>query len=172
MSSRRRIWKLTSVLRISREVSWLNSTSKRRARWFWWDREWIQRLWWTSISSTIKFDREMGKRNGYPFMISSSFLLQMYLFIWNRSSICFIFPEPLVDIVYPDSKRCCCFTKSYYRYVKGTGSLLATVQVCSSVEFYNIVFLYSLVQMKCLSWIYDHTAKSQGEGILFERATA
>ncbi|KAF6164534.1 hypothetical protein GIB67_025360 [Kingdonia uniflora] len=33
-----------------------------------------------------------------------------------------------VDIVYPDSKRCCCFTKSYYRYVKGTGSLLATVQ--------------------------------------------
>ncbi|KAJ7958750.1 tRNA (Cytosine-5-)-methyltransferase [Quillaja saponaria] len=33
-----------------------------------------------------------------------------------------------MDIVYPDSKRCCCFTKSYYRYVKGTGSLLATVQ--------------------------------------------
>lgn len=32
-----------------------------------------------------------------------------------------------MDIVYPDSKRCCCFTKSYYRYVKGTGSLLATV---------------------------------------------
>ncbi|KAJ3670878.1 hypothetical protein LUZ60_008304 [Juncus effusus] len=33
-----------------------------------------------------------------------------------------------MDIVYPDSKRCCCFTKSYYRYVKGTGSLLATCQ--------------------------------------------
>ncbi|KAF5175560.1 tRNA (Cytosine-5-)-methyltransferase [Thalictrum thalictroides] len=33
-----------------------------------------------------------------------------------------------MDIVYPDSKRCCCFTKSYFRYVKGTGSLLATVQ--------------------------------------------
>ncbi|OAY27354.1 tRNA (cytosine(38)-C(5))-methyltransferase 2 isoform X2 [Manihot esculenta] len=33
-----------------------------------------------------------------------------------------------MDIIYPDSKRCCCFTKSYYRYVKGTGSLLATVQ--------------------------------------------
>ncbi|KVH90286.1 C-5 cytosine methyltransferase, partial [Cynara cardunculus var. scolymus] len=32
-----------------------------------------------------------------------------------------------IDIVYPDSKRCCCFTKSYYRYVKGTGSLLTTV---------------------------------------------
>ncbi|KAL7596210.1 tRNA (cytosine(38)-C(5))-methyltransferase 2 isoform X1 [Lactuca sativa] len=32
-----------------------------------------------------------------------------------------------MDIVYPDSKRCCCFTKSYYRYVKGTGSLLATI---------------------------------------------
>ncbi|XP_058074564.1 tRNA (cytosine(38)-C(5))-methyltransferase 2 isoform X2 [Magnolia sinica] len=33
-----------------------------------------------------------------------------------------------MDIVHPDSKRCCCFTKSYYRYVKGTGSLLATTQ--------------------------------------------
>ncbi|KAI3896064.1 hypothetical protein MKW92_000158 [Papaver armeniacum] len=33
-----------------------------------------------------------------------------------------------MDIVYSDSKRCCCFTKSYYRYVKGTGSLLATIQ--------------------------------------------
>ncbi|XWS73089.1 hypothetical protein CRYUN_Cryun02cG0096000 [Craigia yunnanensis] len=33
-----------------------------------------------------------------------------------------------MDIVYPDSKRCCCFTKSYYRCVKGTGSLLATIQ--------------------------------------------
>ncbi|KAL8245098.1 hypothetical protein R6Q59_011356 [Mikania micrantha] len=32
-----------------------------------------------------------------------------------------------MDIVYPDSRRCCCFTKSYYRYVKGTGSLLATI---------------------------------------------
>ncbi|XLR67865.1 hypothetical protein HN51_014912 [Arachis hypogaea] len=33
-----------------------------------------------------------------------------------------------MDVVYPDSKRCCCFTKCDYRYVKGTGSLLATVQ--------------------------------------------
>ncbi|KAI3982060.1 hypothetical protein MKX01_018966 [Papaver californicum] len=33
-----------------------------------------------------------------------------------------------MDIVYSQSKRCCCFTKSYYRYVKGTGSLLATIQ--------------------------------------------
>lgn len=33
-----------------------------------------------------------------------------------------------MDIVHPDSKCCCCFTKSYYRYVKGTGSLLATTQ--------------------------------------------
>ncbi|KAL3645877.1 C-5 cytosine-specific DNA methylase [Castilleja foliolosa] len=32
-----------------------------------------------------------------------------------------------MDIVSPESKRCCCFTKSYFRYVKGTGSLLATV---------------------------------------------
>ncbi|KAK7259196.1 hypothetical protein RIF29_24796 [Crotalaria pallida] len=33
-----------------------------------------------------------------------------------------------MDVVYPDSNRFCCFTKSYYRYVKGIGSLLATVQ--------------------------------------------
>ncbi|KAI3454031.1 hypothetical protein Pfo_010694 [Paulownia fortunei] len=32
-----------------------------------------------------------------------------------------------MDIVFPESRRCCCFTKSYFRYVKGTGSLLATV---------------------------------------------
>ncbi|XP_008809597.2 tRNA (cytosine(38)-C(5))-methyltransferase 2 isoform X2 [Phoenix dactylifera] len=37
-----------------------------------------------------------------------------------------------MDIVYPDSKRCCCFTKSYYRYVKGTGSLLATSESINS----------------------------------------
>ncbi|XP_031480474.1 tRNA (cytosine(38)-C(5))-methyltransferase 2 isoform X2 [Nymphaea colorata] len=36
-----------------------------------------------------------------------------------------------MDIVFPESRRCCCFTKSYYRYVKGTGSLLATIQVHS-----------------------------------------
>ncbi|XP_078428044.1 DNA methyltransferase-2 isoform X2 [Wolffia australiana] len=35
---------------------------------------------------------------------------------------------PAMDVVFPSSKRCCCFTKSYYRYVKGTGSLLATLQ--------------------------------------------
>lgn len=39
-----------------------------------------------------------------------------------------------MDIVYPDSKRCCCFTKSYYRYVKGTGSLLATVEPKTNSE--------------------------------------
>eukprot|EP01018_Ginkgo_biloba_P022279 Gb_23570 [translate_table: standard] len=33
-----------------------------------------------------------------------------------------------MDIVFPDSRRCCCFTKSYGRYVKGTGSLLATTK--------------------------------------------
>ncbi|CAI9759560.1 unnamed protein product [Fraxinus pennsylvanica] len=56
----------------------------------------------------------------------------------NRSVNCplnqFFVPSSLVerwgsamDIVFPESKRCCCFTKSYYRYVKGTGSLLATI---------------------------------------------
>ncbi|RXH92040.1 hypothetical protein DVH24_021063 [Malus domestica] len=46
-----------------------------------------------------------------------------------------------MDIVYPDSKRCCCFTKSYYRYVKGTGSLLATLQAKRKPStFHNQVF--------------------------------
>ncbi|OEL20854.1 hypothetical protein BAE44_0018125 [Dichanthelium oligosanthes] len=40
-----------------------------------------------------------------------------------------------MDIVYPESKRCCCFTKSYYRYVKGTGSLLATSEVANFHSF-------------------------------------
>ncbi|KAG0578428.1 hypothetical protein KC19_4G022000 [Ceratodon purpureus] len=33
------------------------------------------------------------------------------------------------DVVTLDSKRCCCFTKSYGSYAKGTGSLLATKNV-------------------------------------------
>lgn len=33
------------------------------------------------------------------------------------------------DVVTEDSKRCCCFTKSYGSYAKGTGSLLATKNV-------------------------------------------
>ncbi|CAM0148026.1 unnamed protein product [Urochloa decumbens] len=41
--------------------------------------------------------------------------------------------KDFLDIVYPESKRCCCFTKSYYRYVKGTGSLLATSENVKSV---------------------------------------
>eukprot|EP00249_Psilotum_nudum_P010145 c22360_g1_i3 orf=58-1041(-) len=35
-------------------------------------------------------------------------------------------PLQVADIVTPDSQRCCCFTKSYVRFVKGTGSFLAT----------------------------------------------
>ncbi|CAA0838340.1 DNA methyltransferase-2 [Striga hermonthica] len=56
------------------------------------------------------------------------------VFVDNISYQYFV-PDSLVerwgsamDIVFPESKRCCCFTKSYFRYVKGTGSLLATVQ--------------------------------------------
>lgn len=30
------------------------------------------------------------------------------------------------DIVTPLSTRCCCFTKSYVKFAKGTGSILAT----------------------------------------------
>lgn len=48
-------------------------------------------------------------------------------------------PQIGIDIVYPDSERCCCFTKSYYRYVKGTGSLLATIMV--SFHKHHILFL-------------------------------
>ncbi|KAG8381901.1 hypothetical protein BUALT_Bualt05G0021000 [Buddleja alternifolia] len=51
----------------------------------------------------------------------------------NNTSNQYLVPSSLVerwgsamDIVFPESRRCCCFTKSYFRYVKGTGSLLAT----------------------------------------------
>uniref|UniRef100_A0A0D9V2U0 Uncharacterized protein n=1 Tax=Leersia perrieri TaxID=77586 RepID=A0A0D9V2U0_9ORYZ len=43
-----------------------------------------------------------------------------------------------MDIVYPESKRCCCFTKSYYRYVKGTGSLLATSNNLKQISKENL----------------------------------
>ncbi|RRT61799.1 hypothetical protein BHE74_00044475 [Ensete ventricosum] len=44
------------------------------------------------------------------------------------------------DIVFPESRRCCCFTKSYYRYVKGTGSLLATSGVSTLLSFCFLPF--------------------------------
>lgn len=51
----------------------------------------------------------------------------------NGKFSCFKVPDSLIDrwgdafdVVNPDSKRCCCFTKSYGRFVKGTGSFLAT----------------------------------------------
>lgn len=43
-----------------------------------------------------------------------------------------------MDIVFPNSKRCCCFTKSYGRYVKGTGSLLATSKDTLNNPFINV----------------------------------
>ncbi|GJM93935.1 hypothetical protein PR202_ga10533 [Eleusine coracana subsp. coracana] len=43
--------------------------------------------------------------------------------------------KEFLDIVHPESKRCCCFTKSYYRYVKGTGSLLAASEVANLHSF-------------------------------------
>lgn len=49
---------------------------------------------------------------------------------------CLKVSDPLIDrwgdafdVVTPNSKRCCCFTKSYGRFVKGTGSFLATEMV-------------------------------------------
>ncbi|KZV31657.1 tRNA (cytosine(38)-C(5))-methyltransferase [Dorcoceras hygrometricum] len=51
---------------------------------------------------------------------------------WGSAMASLAFKQFLImiaDIVFPESRRCCCFTKSYFRYVKGTGSLLATVPV-------------------------------------------
>ncbi|KAJ7566264.1 hypothetical protein O6H91_02G095000 [Diphasiastrum complanatum] len=58
------------------------------------------------------------------------------------------------DIVTPDSKRCCCFTKSYGRYAKGTGSFLAT----KNLE--NLDLLYQILdrkhsQQECRSTLVD-----------------
>eukprot|EP00250_Pteridium_aquilinum_P034079 c7002_g1_i1 orf=104-1327(+) len=39
------------------------------------------------------------------------------------------------DVVTPNSKKCCCFTKSYGRFVKGTGSFLATKQLTNGHGF-------------------------------------
>ncbi|KAH6831190.1 DNA methyltransferase-2 [Perilla frutescens var. hirtella] len=43
-----------------------------------------------------------------------------------------------MDIVFPESRRCCCFTKSYFRYVKGTGSLLATGLAKRKIEMSSL----------------------------------
>lgn len=52
-----------------------------------------------------------------------------FFFFFFQATVSFKFLKSFIDIVFPVSKRCCCFTKSYYRYVKGTGSLLATNKV-------------------------------------------
>nr|ACU20409.1 unknown [Glycine max] len=64
--------------------------------------------------------RTLGKNNGHDEYesLDQYFVHPSLIERWGSA----------MDVVYPDSKRCCCFTKSYYRYVKGTGSLLATVQ--------------------------------------------
>ncbi|CAJ1963449.1 unnamed protein product [Sphenostylis stenocarpa] len=63
--------------------------------------------------------RTLGKHNGNEYESLDQYYVHPSLIErWGSA----------MDVVYPDSKRCCCFTKSYYRYVKGTGSLLATVQ--------------------------------------------
>ncbi|XP_057510451.1 tRNA (cytosine(38)-C(5))-methyltransferase 2 isoform X1 [Actinidia eriantha] len=62
---------------------------------------------------------ESDEKNGSDFTVVRQYFVPLSLIErWGN----------VMDIVYPDSKRCCCFTKSYYRYVKGTGSLLATMQ--------------------------------------------
>lgn len=70
-----------------------------------------------------------GSAMGIPFVsIPCKYILSSFLIPYSTHLCIFWNPWKSIDIVYPDSKRCCCFTKSYYRYVKGTGSLLATVQ--------------------------------------------
>ncbi|KAL6968101.1 C-5 cytosine-specific DNA methylase [Sarracenia purpurea var. burkii] len=70
----------------------------------------------TTVSTNLS---ESDERNGCDFSILSQYFVPLSLIErWGN----------VMDIVYPGSKRCCCFTKSYYRYVKGTDSLLATVQ--------------------------------------------
>ncbi|KAL6985299.1 C-5 cytosine-specific DNA methylase [Sarracenia purpurea var. burkii] len=70
----------------------------------------------TTVSTNLS---ESDERNGCDFSTLSQYFVPLSLIErWGN----------VMDIVYPGSKRCCCFTKSYYRYVKGTGSLLATVQ--------------------------------------------
>lgn len=62
---------------------------------------------------------ECNEHNGSDYDYMNRFLIPSNLIErWGNA----------MDIVYTDSTRCCCFTKSYYRYVKGTGSLLATVK--------------------------------------------
>ncbi|XP_020220873.1 tRNA (cytosine(38)-C(5))-methyltransferase 2 [Cajanus cajan] len=63
--------------------------------------------------------RTLGENNGHEYeSLDQYYVPRSLIERWGSA----------MDVVYPDSKRCCCFTKSYYRYVKGTGSLLATVQ--------------------------------------------
>ncbi|XP_059641465.1 tRNA (cytosine(38)-C(5))-methyltransferase 2 isoform X2 [Cornus florida] len=70
----------------------------------------------TNVSEALG---ESDERNGFDINSLNQYIVPLSLIErWGSA----------MDIVYPDSKRCCCFTKSYYRYVKGTGSLLATVQ--------------------------------------------
>ncbi|KAL5559298.1 hypothetical protein UlMin_035509 [Ulmus minor] len=72
----------------------------------------------TSVSVDDFGAQEDGKGNGHDISSLEQYFVPLNLIErWGSA----------MDIVYPDSKRCCCFTKSYYRYVKGTGSLLATV---------------------------------------------
>lgn len=73
----------------------------------------------TTSNSTDAYGEKNDDENGLDVSSLDQYLVPLSLIErWGSA----------MDIVYPDSKRCCCFTKSYYRYVKGTGSLLATVQ--------------------------------------------
>lgn len=45
----------------------------------------------------------------------------------------------VIDVVAPQSSRCCCFTKSYGSYNKGTGSLLATAYDAAAHDQWRLV---------------------------------
>ena len=57
------------------------------------------------------------------------------------------------DIVSPTSKKCCCFTKSYGRFIKGTGSFITTKVICIYLYIIHYAYLYfiydSLIYTLC-----------------------
>ncbi|CDP04792.1 unnamed protein product [Coffea canephora] len=73
----------------------------------------------TLLANVSDLSEQTDKRNGCSRSSLNKYLVPLSLVErWGSA----------MDIVFPASRRCCCFTKSYYRFVKGTGSLLATNQ--------------------------------------------
>lgn len=94
----------------------------------------------TSISAYLEEDQlQDGLGNRDPSDATESYAAQDEFKGQKLEQECLKVPDSLIDrwgdafdVVTPNSKRCCCFTKSYGRFVKGTGSFLATEQVLSN----------------------------------------